>query len=304
VRYVVLITCALCVSCSYPEFGFGAADDSATPVETAIAETFEAPDVADTSDASEVVEDTCACSESERCVGGACRPYASCAALHAAVATLPSGVYTINPGSAPFATYCEMVEDGGGWTLVLKIDGAKTTFAYDSPLWTNDETLNPTSTAIDTVEAKLASFSTMPFTSLRLGMLDGTRRWIRLAVAGVSLRAVFSGPAITTTAGRAEWSKLLSNPKLQVYCSAEGLNRDFTSFTTYAARARLGVFGNNEMDCASPDSYLGFGAGFVMPHSCVGAEPGIVVGNYNPLSCGNTPGDERNITAFGYILLR
>lgn len=307
----MLPLCALLAGCSYPEIGFRADD---TGVDTAtIEDTFEPP--ADTIDAEladaeveTLATDACACGESERCLDGTCRPYASCAALHAAVPSLGNGVYTLDPdgagSGAEFPAYCEMTDDGGGWTLALKLDGAKKTFAYDAALWTNDATLNPDSPALDTVEAKLASFSTMPFTALRLGMLEGTRRWMRINHTATSLRAVFLGPARATTAGRAEWTKLLADPRLQANCNAEGFNRDFTSTTTYAARARIGLFGNNELDCDSPDSYIGFGAGFVTPHMCVGAEPGIVVGNFNPLSCGGSAGNERATAAFGYVLLR
>jgi hypothetical protein len=295
VKPVVLVVVALSVSCTYPDIGFRA-DDSAAPLDTFtdtyVEDTFDANEVEDTRDAAPPPVPT----------------YASCAALLAAEPSATSGVYSLDPDGAgpiaPFTTFCEMTEDGGGWTLALKLDGAKKTFVYDSPLWTNSDTLNPSESLLDNVEAKLASFSTMPFTSLRVGMLSGgVRRWIRISVAGASLRAVFAGGPVNTKLGRAEWAKLLADPRLQANCDAEGLNRDFTTVTPYSARARLGVFGNNEADCDSPDSYLGFGAGFVMPHMCVGTDPGIVVGNFNPY-CGIPTGEGRSITAFGYILLR
>ena len=306
------------MGCAYPQFAFVPETEPAEVVDSAVAETAvvdsmmvvdTTPEIATDTRVADVPPCPGGCSISESCVASVCRPFASCRALHAGSPALASGAYTIDPDGtgplAPFAAFCEMVEDGGGWTLAMKIDGAKKTFTYNAALWTNDATLNPLSNAMDATEAKLTPFSTIEFTKLRIGMqLATTRRFIVLDVAGASLREVFNGPPITTTAGRAEWRKLLPDPQLQSKCGAEGINQDFTPVTSFSSRARIGILGNNEDDCASPDSYIGFGAGFIEPHSCVGAEPGIVVGNYNPLSCGGSAGLERSTTGFGYVFVR
>ncbi len=318
VKASLLLGCLLAAGCGYPDFGFApdapAEVDSASPlVDSALAEVEDVPDTlieeVALPDTTPAVDACASCAATEQCVAGGCRPYPSCRALHDAAAGLSSGPFMLDPDGAgpiaPFVTYCDMSGDGGGWTLALKADGAKKTFVYTSPLWENSEPLNPSSIALDTTEAKQPSFWTMPFTAIRLGMLDGgTRRYIRINVAGASLRALFAGPSISTSLGRAEWVKLLADPRLQASCNAEGINRDFSPVTSYAARARLGIFGNNEADCDSPDSYIGLGAGFVMPHACVGTEPGVVVGNFNPLSCGGSAGNERATQAFGYLFIR
>jgi hypothetical protein len=50
-----------------------------------------------------------------------CKRPTSCSQLHQANPDLPSGAYLIAPvtADAPFTAYCEMVAEGGGWTLVL-----------------------------------------------------------------------------------------------------------------------------------------------------------------------------------------
>ncbi|MEZ4391453.1 MAG: fibrinogen-like YCDxxxxGGGW domain-containing protein [Polyangiales bacterium] len=72
-----------------------------------------------------------ACGAQQVCRAGACLTLPSCAQLHAAYPSLPSGEYEIDPdgaGAAPaFRAYCDMTLDGGGWTYAGTVHNAPAT---------------------------------------------------------------------------------------------------------------------------------------------------------------------------------
>ena len=62
-----------------------------------------------------------------------------------------------------------------------------------------------------------------------------------------------------TSLGRNTWKKLIgSNASLQLNCNREGFN---VMGSVGGSKVRIGIIGNQENDCASPDSRIGFGAG-------------------------------------------
>lgn len=64
---------------------------------------------------------TCSCRSGFVGNGKLCARPLSCNQLHLAQPTLESGAYLLAPAAAeaPFMAYCEMIAEGGGWTLVL-----------------------------------------------------------------------------------------------------------------------------------------------------------------------------------------
>ncbi len=133
--------------------------------------------------------------------GGVCLPctdITSCADLKQKQPATTNGVYEVDIDGAsgplsPFQVYCEMVADGGGWTLAAKMNGANDTFRYSSTLWTDLSVLNPTQTALDSNEAKFESFNSMPFTSIRVGMQVGANtNWLVIPLSQSSLRDFFA----------------------------------------------------------------------------------------------------------------
>ena len=105
---------------------------------------------------------------------------------------------------------------------------------------------------------------------------------------------IADGKYRATSLGRNTWKKLIgSQASLQANCNREGFNAVGTK--SYS-KARIGIIGNNEKDCSSTNSRVGFGTG----------------GYYDDSNtCGNDAGKglkpdngEKHIKAMGYILVQ
>ena len=96
-----------------------------------------------------------------------------------------------------------------------------------------------------------------------------------------------------TSLGRNAWKTLIgSQASLQSNCNKDGFNVVGTS-TSYS-KARIGIISNNENDCSSCDSRIGFGTGGHPDDSN---------------TCGNeaqhlTDNGDKKIKAMGYILVQ
>lgn len=229
----------------------------------------------------------------------------SCLAIAKATPQGPSGVYWLDPDGAgaaePFQAWCDLHGDGGGWTLVLKLDGADPKTNYDAPLWTDSLPINSASFGLGAAAAKLASFWTMPLTELRVGLrrIDKDTQadelhWIVLPLSAPSLRAAFAiEKATPSTLGLFAWESLLSDASLQPFCLDEGINVQ----TSSGAAVRVGIVGNNEADCGSVDSWLGLGG-----RANICGNPGTpTTGN---LACWNPDHGDRTAPRWGYLMVR
>ena len=225
-----------------------------------------------------------------------CRETIAAGSVHNASDLGISGVYTLSSSAGDYPAFCEMATDGGGWTLALKADGRQTTFSYDAALWTDDNLLAPDAPNVDRVEAKLRSFVELPFTAVLLFMEappeSGTFHGVQLAASGDSLAAVFrEGAVVRTDLGRDAWLALMGSSSIQNNCNLEGFN-----IGNDGQRVRLGILGNNEDNCDSPDSRLGLGGA---GDNC-GTNPDLSVGN--AARCNGTRNRDR--PAFGWLLVR
>ena len=137
------------------------------------------------------------------------------------------------------------------------------TFHYDSGYWTDTKEYNPFGgeTGFDSQETKLPSYWKTPFTKICLGMKTGQQ--INFIVINKQANSLYSliadGSYRATTLGRNTWKMLIgSQGSMQTHCNKEGFNT-ICDLSGAPSRARIGINGNDQNDCNSCDSRIGFG---------------------------------------------
>jgi len=213
--------------------------------------------------------------------------------------------YVLQTDSGKIPVYCHMTSygigacGGGGWTLVMKTDGHKSNFHYNSPFWTSKNEFNRPGgeTGFDLRETKLPTYWNTPFSKICLGMKIGHQ--IKFMVVNRHANSLYSliadGQYRATSLGRNSWKRLIgSQASLQTNCNKEGFNA--AGSAQDSSKARIGFLGNNENDCVTSDSRIGFGTGGYHDDSN---------------TCGNEALDDpssdnggKHIKAMGYILVQ
>ncbi|XP_022793198.1 uncharacterized protein LOC111332174 [Stylophora pistillata] len=224
----------------------------------------------------------------------------SCKEVYNLYKSSASQLVTLVLESKPTTVLCQMGDFGcgdGAWTPVMKIDGNKATFRYDSSYWSDKNEYNALGgrTGFDSEETKLPTYWNTPFSKICLGMkISGQLRFIVFNKQANSLHSLTAdGTYRATSLGRNEWKKLIgAEGSLQLNCNKEGFNVVGTSSSH--SKVRIGYIANQESDCHSCDSRIGFGGGG---------------GPDNSNACGNTAAaspdnGDRYIKAMGYIVVQ
>ncbi|CAH3111587.1 unnamed protein product, partial [Porites lobata] len=240
--------------------------------------------------------------------GKNCEPVSSCKDLFDKKISNESKAYPLILGDAVFEIHCNMTVAPtqndtcgvGGWTLIMKIDGKKKTFHYNAHIWSNKETFNLIGgkTGFDSQETKLPSYWNTSFSRICLGMKirDNQPKFIVINKRANSLYSLISdGKYRSTSLGRETWKSLIgSEASLQDNCNREGFNTK--SDREKDSKARIGILFNNENECKSCDSRIGFGTGGYPDDSN---------------TCGNealaeyeADNGNKHIKAMGYILVQ
>ena len=131
-------------------------------------------------------------------------------------------------------------------------------------LWTNKNEFNRPGgkTGFDLQETKLPTYWNTPFSKICLGMKIGHQ--INFIVINKHANSLYSliadGKYRSITLSRNTWKTLIGpQASLQLYCNKEGLNA--VSDRSTQSKARIGIIGNNQNDCVTCDSRIGFGTG-------------------------------------------
>ena len=173
----------------------------------------------------------------------------------------------------------------------------QSTFHYNSGYWSNksEYNLRGGETGFDAQETKLPTYWNTSFSKICLGMKIGQQ--INFIVINKQANSLYSliadGQYRATSLGRNTWKTLIgSRASLQLNCNKDGFNavRTNSSFS----RARIGIIGNEQNDCDSCDSRIGFGTGGYHDDS-------NTCGNEASFSPDN---GVKHIKAVGYILVQ
>jgi hypothetical protein len=186
-----------------------------------------------------------------------------------------------------------------------KLFALQNDFSYSSPYWTNKETYSVEDglEGLNEKQTKLASYWNTPFNKICLGMkVNVATKWIALNYTTNSLHSVIEdGTFKKTTVGKEAWKSLIDGSSLQENCNEEGFNiqRNYMFFSwQWYMNIRIGLVANNENDCDTYDSCIGFG----IVRGCWGHVRSTTCGAENMANCVQL--NNKNTAAFGYILVK
>jgi hypothetical protein len=194
-------------------------------------------------------------------------PAVSAAAIKAATGTTIDGFYWISlPTAGPTQVWCDMNTNGGGWMLAAKVYNNTTKFnGYSSTDWTSVGVINASEVPGYAGHIKTDVYNYwVPTTGVRLsgGAVSNN---LYEAWTGQSMISLLNSATVNSQNSRALWlswgisaasfsSTIFDN---QPNCNQAGTNK---SYGTHSVR--IGISMNNENDCNSNDSSVGFGGTF------------------------------------------
>jgi hypothetical protein len=199
-------------------------------------------------------------------LGTQSNPATSASAILAVDPSAPDGVYWLDHGSGAYQAYCYM--SAGGYILVGKIPSTtavNTSWAYGGSNWSSTSSVNEsTCTNISTGDGLNRGWYQYTTTTGFLMGLGSHTNTLNVPRTSVTARNAFTGfqfnvDSITRqqfmTWFQTGTGQSPANFDNQPNCNRVGFNRTDSS----ASAMRFGITMNNEADCNTNDSAIGFG---------------------------------------------
>jgi hypothetical protein len=180
-----------------------------------------------------------------------------------------TGVYTIDPdgrgGELPIEAYCEMTADGGGWTLLAKVNPSSDVLGFHAVHWTAAAPTALGTNSLDVEDALLPSYWLLPVRTLRLVMNDdaGTRSLpMELDVTTpTTLRAAMEpSGSVRVVATLEEWTALAGVPAITGAMCVTSSVPVLSPAASPMVSVRIGITASDDASCAPTTFWAGLGA--------------------------------------------
>ena len=219
-------------------------------------------------------------------INGVCAGGTSCLDIFDAGLSIGDGVYAIDPdgagtGDDPFDVYCDM--ENGGWTLAMRFSPSGSTLTFNSPYWTDMQTLDGNNLdPDDPSDGKFASYTLVEGDEIQGCFYGGCKSYFMDQTQ--SLYTLFVDTPIGSDSNgsggyffsesnsqRLQWLSFqglsLSNASTSANYIRTGINID-DDMSCYDARVRFGLVLNNESTIYTLNDAAGFGASAYYSGSC------------------------------------
>ena len=201
------------------------------------------------------------------------------------------GFYYITIGGTVRQVWCDMTNDGGGWMMAARVHTSTDRWYYSDAYWTNSTLLNETQPYDYGGHIKTWVYTQYPFSQVRFAGNTLSNGLVEPTWTNATSFASFMGSGTNSSNSRTTWDTFVATAigtgtGLQANCNQIGTNKSYNYMWV-----KIGITANNEGDCNTNDSAIGFGIDGISPY-----------GNTNPFGAFSSSG--QNYNRVGWIFLK